>query len=308
MARTAGFSLLELLVVVGVISVLSGLALGFLGRTDPQKVADAILAAELRSAQLSARADGVPSEVLLLPGAPGEPSTVSARLLQPVVAFHLEPGEPVLDETMRPVLGGEDVPGGRFGHARRTRDGERAPLLRWPTPPGTIDLRDGFVVRLDLCLASRASGTVLQCLPAVEVTLDAGAVPRARLRLRSGGGSGTTLAAVAADVGLPVGRWCTLEIGCDGQEAWLGVDGREIARAIAEGVPQQELGSVCIVGPGDGGFVGMVDEIRWFVFAWSPPQKLPPELQFERRYRFLFDARGEPVQAPTVRYVGQEGS
>ena len=71
MQRTAGFTLLELLVVIGVLSVLTGLSLGYLGRTDPERIANAVLAGELRAAQLTARAEGVPTEVLLRPGVDG---------------------------------------------------------------------------------------------------------------------------------------------------------------------------------------------------------------------------------------------
>ncbi len=306
-ARSGGFTLLELLVVISVLSVLMGVAIGYLGRTDPQQVANSILEGELRAAELTARSEGVASEVVLVPGVAGEPSTVSARLLQPVVTFHLEPREQVLDESLRPVLGGDDVPTGRFGHARRPRLDDKAPAVRWAAPPAVVDLSSGFVVRLDLWLDERTTGTLLQCLPAVEVTLDGDGKPRARFRLH-GQGSGTVLAAVTSELALPVGRWCTLDVGCDGREAWLTLDGRELGRAPAEGVPQQEPETVCLVAPGEGAFLGMVDEIRWFVFTWSPPQNLPPELQLERPYRFAFDSRGEATARPVVRFVGQEGT
>src|SRR5688572_17523867 len=145
-----GFTLLELLVVVGVISVLMGLSLGILGKADPERLAASVLAGETRSAQMTARAEGVPTEVRIRPGVDGEPGTVQARLLLPVVSFHFEPGEDVLHESLRPAISGEDVPQGRFGHARRHREGERGALLHWLLGPADVDLAEGFVVRVDL--------------------------------------------------------------------------------------------------------------------------------------------------------------
>ena len=58
MRRAAGFTLFELLVVIAILSVLTGLSVGFLGKTDPTMVANAVLGGELRAAQLSARAEG----------------------------------------------------------------------------------------------------------------------------------------------------------------------------------------------------------------------------------------------------------
>src|SRR5687767_6237770 len=127
MPRHAGFTLLELLIVIGVLSVLTGLSLGYLGRTDVTAVANSVLAGELRAAQLTARSEGVATEVLLRPGADNQPATVQARLLQPVVTFHFEPNEVSLDESLRPVVAGEDVPGGRFGHARRPKLDDKLP-------------------------------------------------------------------------------------------------------------------------------------------------------------------------------------
>ncbi len=307
-AAAAGFTLFELLVVIGVISVLAGLSLGYLGRTDPRRVADATIDGEVRAAQLTARAEGVPTEVLLVPGRAGAPATVQSRLLQPAVTFHLEPNEPVLDESMRAIVLGEDVPGGRFGHARRSPAPDRSPLLRWPVAPAVLDVRDGFVVRLDLWLEQRAAATVLRLPPTLELTLDADARPRARLRLRGEGGDGAVLAAVASELPLPLARWCTLEAGCDGRNAWLALDGREVAREVAAGTPQQERDAVFEVAPADGPITGLVDEIRWFVYVFSPPQSLPPELPLARTFRFAFDNRGEATERPAVEFaVAPEG-
>lgn len=309
MPRTSGFTLLELLVVIGVLSVLTGLSLGYLGRTDPQRIADSVLAGELRAAQLTARAEGVPTEVLLRPGVDGQPATVQARLLRPVVTFHFEPNQPVEDEVMRPVILGEDVPGGRFGHARRPTGDGKAAVLRWPVTPSLLDLREGFVVRLDLWLEQRAAATVLRLPPAVELTLDADGRPRARLRLRGLGGDGNVLAVVGSELPLPVGRWTTLDVGCDGRTAWLTLDGRVLGEAVAEGTPQQEPEGLFEVVPADSPLDGMVDEVRWFVYTLNTPQFLPSECPLERAYRFAFDARGEATARPTVKFApSAEGS
>jgi prepilin-type N-terminal cleavage/methylation domain-containing protein len=306
-ATARGFTLLELLVVVGVVSVLLGLSLGFLGRTDPERIAASVLAGETRAAQLTARAEGVATEVWVRPGQDGAPGTVQARLLRPAAAFHFEPGEDVLHESMRPVLSGEDVPQGRFGHARRHAEGGRGPLLRWLLAPAQVDLAEGFVVRLDLRLERAAAATVLRIGQAVELLLDDQVRPRARLRLRGPGGA-TALAAVAGEMSLPLRRWCTLELGCDRGQAWITLDGRELARAVAEGSMPDEADAALEVSLAEAPVPGTVDEVRMAVFTFSPAQSLPSGLQPERAYRIAFDARGEPSARPEVRWVQDGGA
>ncbi|MFY9343798.1 MAG: hypothetical protein WAT39_15015, partial [Planctomycetota bacterium] len=176
---------------------------------------------------------------------------------------------------------------------------------RWSPPRSVLDLRDGFVARLDLWLGSRGQATVLRYLPAVELNLDEEGRPRARLRLQGLGGVGSAIASVASELALPVARWCTLDVGCDGKVAWLTLDGRELGRSPAEGTPQQEPDSVFEVAPG-GNLAGMVDEVRWFVYQFSPPQNLPAEIQLTRGYRFAFDARGEYTERPALSFEQPE--
>jgi prepilin-type N-terminal cleavage/methylation domain-containing protein len=307
--HAAGFTLLELMVVIGVISVLTGLSVGYLGRVDPEMLARASINGELRRAQLTARAEGVATEVVVTPGKEGEPSTVRSRLLSPAAMFGFEPNAPVLDEVLRPVLGGRDVEHGRFGHARAPLPGERTPLLRWPAPPAVLDLRDGFLCRCDLWLDRRQAATVLRLPPAVDLSLDEELRLRARLRLRSLGDEGLGGAAsVTANIALPLGRWCTVEVACDGSEVWLTVDGHEVGRAVAAGTPMQEAEGTFEVSPGEAPLPGLVDEVRWFVFSWAPLQTLPPALLPQRVYRLGFDGRGDPTSEPVVEWVREEKS
>ena len=302
----AGFTLLELLVVAGVLAVLFGLSIGFLGKTNPQSVADSILAGAMRAAQLTARAEGLPCEVLVRPGQDGEAATVQSRLLQPVATFRFEPGEGVLDEVMRPTLGGEDVAHGRFGHARRNLPGDKLPLLRWTVPGRFVDLREGVALRLDLWLDERGSCTVLRLGEAVELKLDGECKPRVRLRLEGnapGGTSASGVATLAGKIALPLRQWCTLDVACDGRSAWLTLDGRELDRVAADGSPLVAEATVLDLSPGDDPVPGIVDEMRLFAYTFGEVQRLPIELQPDRFYRLSFDSRGERIDANVVKLL-----
>ena len=307
-ADCRGFTLLELLVVVGVISVLMGIGIGYLGRTDPDAVAASILAGEKRAAMMTARAEGVPTEVIVRPGPEGEPATVQSRLLAPVAAFHFEPNTPVLDERMRAEISGEDVAGGRFGHARRSTEGQKVALLQWTMEPLFADLRTGFVLRVDLLLEERAPCLLAEISELLELRLDNESKVEARLRVRGDGGEALRVRC-SSELALPLARWTTLEVGCDGRELWLQVDGRPFGRVDAPGDPHQPETCTLQLSPPGETVPGVLDELRLLAFAFSPRQDLPPSLQPRRVYRFRYDARGEAVAHPQLQYVDlEEGS
>jgi len=300
-----GFTLLELLVVIGVLSVLLGLSVGFLGRTSPEAIAASILAGETRAAQLTARAEGVPTEVWVRPGRDGAPGTVQARLLDPVVSFHLEPTDSVLDDSLRPTLLGEPVANGRFGAGRQNREGERGPVLAWPLGPAKVSLSEGFVVRLDVKFERRTTATILRIPPLVEFVVDDELRPRGRFRLQGASGD-TLLATMGSEVPLPVMSWCTIEIASDGKSAWIAQNGVEIARTKIEGTLQSDKDLALEVSPGESPIPGTIDEVRVFVFTLAPAQFLPTELRPERAFRFAFDARGDAIEKPVVTWATAE--
>ena len=302
----AGFTLLELLAVIGIVSVLMGVGLGYLGRTDPELVAETILRGERRAAQMTARAEGVPTEVWVRPGVDSEPAVVQSRLLEPVVSFQFEPGQPFLDERLRPALSGEEVAAGRFGAARRPHEDDELPLLRWPVPPLLADLRDGFVLRLDLLLEERRDCVLVDMAPMLEVRLDASLRPDARLRVTDGQGQ-TQRKTVESRLSMPLRRWSTLEVGYDGRSFWIDVDEREFGRVAVEGMPEQEADMTLDVSPVEAPVAGVVDEVRLLAFAFASPQFLPVELQPTQTFRFTYDRRGEPVATPVIRYEDLDG-
>lgn len=308
MRQGDGFTLLELLVVIGVLAVLMGLSIGFLGKADPRQIGDAVVGGELRAAQLSARAEGVPTEVLVRPGVEGAPASVQARLLRPVVAFRFEPDEAYEDDSLRPALGGEIATDGRFGHARRLAPDGKGALLRWRPTAAALDLRDGFVVRFDLLLESSGPATLMRLPPALELTLDGDSRLRARLRVLGLGGVDNRVVPIASAQPAPRGRWCTVDLGCDTRRAWLAVDGREVGEALADGTPAQEADMTFEVGPADAAFLGVVDEVRWFVYQFASPQLLPVECEVGKPLRFAFDARGEAVERHDVVFAVREGA
>ena len=305
-AAEAGFTLLELLTVIGIISVLMGVGLGYLGKGDPELIAQTILRGERRAAQMTARAEGVPTEVWVRPGFDNQPASVQARLLEPVVSFQFEPGQPYLDQRLRPELAGEEVPAGRFGAARRPYEDDERPLLRWAVPQLLADLRGGFVVRMDVFLEDRRGCVVMELPPMFEVRLDDSLRLDARLRVTDDQGQAQRRS-LQSKMSVPLRRWSTIEVGYDGAEFWLEVDGRSFARVGATGVPQHKERMTFDISPPEAAIAGVVDEVRLLAFGFAPPQYLPIELQPTATFRFTYDKRGEPISAPVITYEDLTG-
>ena len=99
-----GFTLLELLVVMGLLAVLTGMAVGVLGRRDPHMIAASTIGGACRSAQITARSQGVPTEVWVRPGVDNQAALVQTLLLRPVAVFGFEPGQSSYDEALVPMI------------------------------------------------------------------------------------------------------------------------------------------------------------------------------------------------------------
>ena len=87
----SGFTLLEMLVVVGVLSVLLGMGVGFLRRGGGERgAAVSAVTGQLRAASSAARSRGLPTEVRIVPSVDGLPATVQSLELLPVTVVHFE--------------------------------------------------------------------------------------------------------------------------------------------------------------------------------------------------------------------------
>lgn len=298
-----GFTLLELMVVVGIIAVLMGLGIGFVRRGEGSRSALlSALAGQLRSAALTAQTRSLPTEVRITPGEEGMPARVQSRELVPVTVFHLEPKDFTVAPVLRPVVAGVDVAQGRYGHARTNVEDSKEPLLSLSVDPADFDLSGGFVFRMELLLQRHAAATVLRLGGSLELSLDFEGHVRARMVQRGSGNQGGASAIVSTDATLPYGRWCTLELVHDGSALWVTVDGRELGRSNAAAPLHQLRGDELVLSPGEAAVPGLIDEVQWLRYAWTDPMLLPLEYVPAATYHVQFDALGEVIGAPVLQF------
>lgn len=291
--HVAGMTLLELMVVVGVIGVLTGLGLGFVGQSSGYAEARAMIGAELRLAALDARARGLPTEVEIASGEDGELAYVRTRALTPVAVFGFEPGQRPAASDIDPHFGGVSVSRGRFGYARAIQEGESGAPLHVALPPAAVDFGDGFAIRMDLWLDKREPGQLLTFGEGLAATLDADARPRVRLVTRGSDGRAGTAFNLRSEIALPLRRWCTLEIAANGTEFWCALDGRDLARVGARGRLLQVASDALEVLPTDEPLTAIVDEVQLFAYAFTEPSLLNQAIAVEKPVQVLFDASGE---------------
>ncbi len=297
-----GMTLLELMVVAGVLSVLIGLGVGFLRQSDGMPETRSALAGELRRAALDARTRGLPTEVLVEVAAEDRPAGVVARGLDAVVLVTFEPGQRYAVAGLEPVLGGLAVEHGRCGQARSGGGDDTTAALRLPLPPSVADLAAGFALRVDVLLPSRAAGRLLRLGRAIDVELDGEARPRVRLQAVDQDGRSGAAVNLRPDGALPVGRWCTFEIGHDGYQVWCAVDGRTLATANLKERVVQQKGDVLELLPAEELLPAVVDELQVFAYVFGERQRLPDGVVLETSVRIAFDADGEPIAPKPIRF------
>ncbi|MEZ5962742.1 MAG: LamG-like jellyroll fold domain-containing protein [Planctomycetota bacterium] len=300
--RAAGFTLIELLAVMSIVTVLMGLGIGFmLRRGSPIEQATAIVRDQVRLAAVTAKSRLAPTEVLVERPEGGRVQ-LRVRGLEPLAAWHCEPGEQQMNEQVRGDVTGRYVPG-RFGMALQPEDDARLTVLRVPTMGRPAwDLRDGFLLRLDLHLEERAACTVAQLGRAFTLSLDDDGTPEVRLAL-AGGSSKTQgpTRSVKARAPLPLRRWTTLDVVFDGKSLELDVDGRQVGAVPAPGAPFQREGDVFEVSPGQARVAGSIDEIQLFAYVLAEPVDLPLGTELEGLDEGLrFAPTGEPEAACEV--------
>ena len=302
----AGFTLLEMLAVMTILSILIGLSLGFLQRgSSDLDVARSMLRDQVRLAHTTAKARGLPTEVVITPARPNQSGRIQARVLVPVGAWHLEPNEKWFDQALLPQLTGKPDPAGRFGGAWRPDPTSQMSMLRVATGTrATFDLREGFAFRIELRLDARAPASVARLGRAFTLTLDADAVPEVKLTLADPGPRPGPTVTASAKRPLPLSAWCTLELVHDGASLILVVDGAEEARVSAKGSVFQEGKDLFEVSLGNAPIQGLVDEIQILAYQPADPHDLPGDVTIAGNERRIgFGRRGELLDSIELELV-----
>lgn len=297
--RAAGFTLLEMLVVIGLLGVLMGLGVGFLRRAGGgSDLALAIVRDQVRVAALTARTRHLPTEVVLESGGTERPAAVHARVLAPVGQWHMEDRQSLDDDAgLDSQLAGEVEPG-RFGFARRPPLDRRTSLLSVPTQGrAAFDLREGFALRVDLRLEERTAMTIARLGTALDVRLDDDLYPTVKLVGTTGGGAAGAMVQAAGKRPLPIGRWLTLAVVHDGSRLSLMV-GDQLADLVDAPLPiLQTAGDVFVVSPGTEPVIGLVDEVQLLAYESGAEQLLPIGIELVASPSvFRFDRNGDLVE------------
>ncbi len=297
-ARRAGFTLLELLVVLAVVATLMGVGVGFLqrGATD----LDAALLTvgdQIRVAATTARARSLPTEVQATGGRDGAPVRIHVRGLRHVGSWHFEEGERPFDRRLTPQLSGHAEPG-RFGQARRHDLDSGAALLTVHNREGALALGTGFAVRVDVRPDSYGAAIVVRYGRAFTLSLDPDLVPQAAVTLAGTADNPGTTVQLTARWPLRLSQWAALELNHDGREVSLLVDGQLVAREVAGGRPFDRSGAVLEVSPGTDAFDGLVDEVQLLAYEDGDLQLLPVgvEVQPAPPWRLAFGRDGALVE------------
>lgn len=301
----SGFTLIEMLVVMSLLSVLIGLGVGMLNRRGSDfDIARTVVRDQVRLARETALARHVPTEVVFSGDGFETLITVESKSLEPVAHWHME-GRPGLDRAPRESRIEGDVVQGRIGEARRTEVDPAKTLLRLPIGRRpSFDLSGGFAVRLDVLIEERSESTVFRIGNSIEWTLDEDLFLSVRVVPSEGGGAPAAPVQIEAEEPLRLGRWHALDLVHDGRRLTMRVDDRTIATAPMT-LSLLQLGSdELFVSPEDRPLVGIVDSVQLWGFTIGDRQAIPGTLEFDgARPVVRFDDRGQIERADPIRFT-----
>lgn len=292
----AGFTLLELLTVLGLFAILLGIGVGAFRKVS---LGRSLAVAQVKDAVRAARVFAVEQSSAARVEVDAEAGTIQASGFVSTGNWHLE------DDISR----GWPSNGQFLGDATLIEDGAIGRGVRLgDEPPGTIDLGRSVSfdsdrgLRLEVFVRlppppAPAGGTLISKGKAFALMVLEGGILRARVRVVATEASGPLeqpFREVEAEEVLPTGRWVRVGMTYDGDALRLLIGPREVAIAkndeslYAWPDPKAPL----LVGSESNPFVGDVDEIRLssIVIREAPP--LPDGVLFGGTGTIHFDGRG----------------
>lgn len=269
-----GFTLLELIVVAGILAIVAGMSLAFLGRVGRSLEVTAFrgqATATIRAARNAAVTANGPV-VVRVDAAEGE---IFAQVRKTVGMWHFEAGREEqgaygLSLVFRGAV--ETVPG-KVGSAIRLGKaayGDAGALE-------TFDFTEGGAIEAWVFPEGTGGGAVVSKGKAFRLSVDSSGLVRGEFGL---GGRES----VEAKHPIPTGRWSHLELVCDGETLALLVNGAEVAtwrpkQTDERLVPSRDPSAPLRVGDSTRGFGGRVDGVRVSDILRQEIHRAPPNVR-----------------------------
>ncbi|MCB9899218.1 MAG: prepilin-type N-terminal cleavage/methylation domain-containing protein [Planctomycetes bacterium] len=284
-----GFSLLELMVVMAILSALFGIGIGMFHKLNrPERTAERAVKDAVREARLFARSESAPASVVVRPAA-GEVRSLGLRT---VGNWHFEDtagtGWPIPATYPPEAL----VADGSVGSGLRLADEAELQIV---SPPGSFDSVWGF--GLDVALRPAGGGrpmTILERAGSWTVDLDSDDALRVTLTLDEDGGPRRS--AFEYPVHLPNDRWTQLLVLFDGRSLHVEVDGARAADDTVFAEPKRLVrnpGVALTSGRDVTRYRGLLDELRFGSVLVGQRVELPVEVELLGAERVVhFDALG----------------
>jgi len=286
-----GFSLLELLTVLALVSVLMGIGVGAFRRINlGRAMAVSQVKDSLRSTRLFAVEQGAPSR---LDFNLEEGVMISSGMVG-VGNWHFEDstGWPTTVETTGDAT---FEAGGVLGRCLVIPEGSVG-LARLGRSP-SFDGEQGFRAELFVRTHGERTATILEKGDAFRIQVSSGGGIRAEVRTREGGlrgrGEGEMLSLNVPDC-VPRDRWTRVGLSYDGIRLRVMIDGRDRAELKNDERmdPWPDPLSPLVAGSIDPPFVGSIDEVRLAAVETAESPPLPDGVVFKKAATVWFDGRG----------------
>ncbi len=296
-SSSAGLTMLELLLVMGLLGVLLGAGVGVLSSINlGERAAVGLVQNAIRSARNAALARGAGASVEI----DAREGELVARALEVVGTWHFE-SQPTLAGAFELDGGAQDtvlVDDGFVGKALSfPRGGKALASIAVESAP-SFDLSEGFRIAFALRLDEGGAGRVLRLGETIVVDALGKGVVRASFTpmVFDAGGRETKAGKIVVEsqpTTKPAREWRRVVVDYDRRRLALSIDGVEAVRAESTS-PVWRIDGPLRIGDERSGFVGAIDSLVVAAVGASETVKLPEGVRFapDSASTILFDSGG----------------